>query len=101
MNFFFFVFYISTILIFLSAFFVFFSEFNLLLGVIYIEIGFIALSTLLTFIGFYNDMFYPIGLAVVLLTIAGGDSVIAISFLIYLNRAGQNSSLSYLQALKK
>lgn len=77
------------------------SEFNLLLGVIYLEIGVVAVATLLVFVGFYVDMFYPIGFAVVLLTIAAGDSVLAISFLIYLNRAGTNASLSYLHILKK
>jgi NADH:ubiquinone oxidoreductase subunit K len=81
--------------------YVFISEFNLLLGVIYLEIGVVALAVFLTFIGFYVDIFYPIGFAVLLLTIAAGDSVLAISFLIYLNRAGTNASLSYLHVLRK
>jgi NADH:ubiquinone oxidoreductase subunit K len=81
--------------------YVFISEFNLLLGVMYLEIGVVALAVLLTFIGFYVDIFYPIGFAVLLLTIAAGDSVLAISFLIYLNRVGTNASLSYLHVLRK
>lgn len=101
MLFFFIVFYFSTILIFFSCLYVFISEFNLLLGIIYLEVGVIALAMLLTIVGFYVDMFYPIGFAVFLLTIAAGDSVLAISFLIYLNRAGTNASLSYLHVLKK
>jgi NADH:ubiquinone oxidoreductase subunit K len=90
---------ISLILvIILSLFFLLFAEYNLLLSVIYLELSFVTLALFFCQIAAIHEDFYPVALSVVLLVVAAGDSVISISFLIYLNRMGTNSGLSYLRS---
>jgi NADH:ubiquinone oxidoreductase subunit K len=79
-----------------STIFIIFTEYNLLLTVIYLELAFVALITLFGFVAYLTDEFYPIAFSVILLVLAAGDSVIAVSFLVYLNRVGQKGGVFYL-----
>lgn len=84
-----------------TIFFLLFSEYNLLIGLIYLELSFVSLILLISFFAVILDDFYPVAFSVILLILAAGDSVIAISFLIYLNRVGQSQSgVSYLIIFK-
>lgn len=81
-----------------SIFFTFFSEQNLLLSLIYLEVGFVTIAVLISFFSFVSTDFSFVSSAVIVLVLAAGDSVIAISLLVYLNRIGKLGGLSYLSS---
>jgi NADH:ubiquinone oxidoreductase subunit K len=80
-----------------GIFFTLFAEQNLLLSVIYIEISFVTIVLLMSFFARIIDDFYLIASSIIVLVLAAGDSVIAISLLVYLNRSGSFGGLSYLK----
>jgi len=81
-----------------SIFFTVFAEQNLLLSLIYLEVGFVTIALLMSFFAFVSNDFSFVSSAVIVLILAAGDSVIAISLLVYLNRIGYTGGLSYLRS---
>jgi hypothetical protein len=82
-----------------AIFFTIFAEQNILLSIIYLETAFVTLTGLISFFAFISDDFFFVSSSVILLILAAGDSVIAISLLVYLNRIGQSGGLSYFRYL--
>lgn len=84
----------------LSLSFVFFVGYNFFLVLIYLELSALSVSSLLVLTGNFFDSFYSEFFAVVLMTIVGAESAIAISILILASRQGVDLSSYQLGFLK-
>jgi NADH-quinone oxidoreductase subunit K len=65
-----------------------FAKHNFILVLVSLEIGFLAISLIFTLGSFFIDDLYGQLFTIFILTIAGGESALAISFLVFLDRYG-------------
>lgn len=63
-----------------------FAKHNFILVLVSLEIGFLSLSLIFTVTSFFLDDLYGQLFTIFILTIAGGESALAISFLVFLDR---------------
>jgi NADH-quinone oxidoreductase subunit K len=79
-----------------------FARHNFILILVSLEIGFLAISLIYTITSFIIDDLYGQLFTIFILTIAGGESALAISFLVFLDRynvALNAESVTYLKGL--
>jgi len=79
-----------------------FARHNFILILVSLEIGFLAISLIYTVTSFMLDDLYGQLFTIFILTIAGGESALAISFLVFLDRYNVTlnaESVTYLKGL--
>lgn len=79
-----------------------FARHNFILILVSLEIGFLAISLIYTITSFIVDDLYGQLFTIFILTIAGGESALAISFLVFLDRynvALNAESVTFLKGL--
>jgi|688.fasta_scaffold39322_3 NADH-quinone oxidoreductase subunit K len=77
---------INAFLLIFSVFGLIFARHNFILILVSLEIGFLAISIMYTVTSFLLDDLYGQLFTIFILTIAGGESALAISFLVFLDR---------------
>lgn len=91
---------VNIFLFFFSIIGLVFAKHNFILVLVSLEIGFLAVSIIFTLSSFFTDDLYGQLFTIFILTIAGGESALAISFLVFLDRYGVGLNSDSVSSLK-
>lgn len=95
-----FIYFVYTVIFIFSLSFMYFVGYNYFLVLIYLEVGALAISSLLVITANYFDSFFVEFFAVILIAVVGAESAIAISILILATRQGLELNSQSLNLLK-